>query len=460
MPSDDGMEGDVRSLGERLEGRVLGPGDDGWDEARQAFNLLVDQRPTAIALPASTDDVIAVVRFATDRGLRVAPQGAAHNAGAIDSLDETVLLRTSMLTGVDVDAQARRARVAAGTRWGQVIEPASERGLAGLAGSSPTVGVVGYTLGGGIGWLTRRHGLACNSVTAAEVVTADGRLVRADEEQDPDLFWALRGGGGSFGVVTALEFDLYPLEALYAGALFWPWERSSDVLHRWREWVSTVPDEVTTIGRILQIPPIPEIPEPFRGRSLAGVELAYLGGEDDGAKLVQPLRELGPEIDTLGTIPPAALPMLHMDPLDPSPAVTGHQLLGELPAQAIDELVAVAGPGSGSPILSLELRLLGGALRRPQPGHGALPSLEAAYAMFAVALAMDAGMAAAIEAHLPRLTGALDPWDAGRYLSFVDRPTDTVTAYPPETHRRLREVKASYDPRDVFRANHPIPPAA
>src|SRR5881392_1529733 len=255
-------------------------GEEQWDSARAAWNLAIDQRPAMVARPGNPDEVAAVVNFARENGLRVAVQAEGHSAGALAGVgDDTLLLKTGRMTGAEIDAESRQARVGAAAKWQDVSALASPQGLAALSGSSAEVGVVGYTLGGGHGWLARKHGLACNSVLAAEVVTADGRLVRADHDNEPDLFWALRGGGGNFGVVTALELELYPVPELYAGMLAWPWERTAEILHAWRDWVSGLPDEMATWARILQVPPLPDIPEPVRGRQLVVVEAAYLGGE-------------------------------------------------------------------------------------------------------------------------------------------------------------------------------------
>jgi FAD/FMN-containing dehydrogenase len=339
---------------------------------------------------------------------------------------------------------------------------ASPEGLSALSGSSAEVGVVGYTLGGGHGWLSRKHGLACNSVLAAEVVTAEGRHLRVDHGNEPDLFWALRGGGGSFGVVTALEFALYPVPELYAGMLTWPWERTADVLHAWREWVSTLPNEMATWARILQVPPLPDIPEPVRGRQLVVIEAAYLGAEEGGREILRPMRDLAPELDTFAAVAPAALGHLHMDPEDPVPFVMGGQLLDDLPAAAIERIIETAGPDSGSRLLSLELRLLGGALTEAPPDAGALARLDQRFLTLGVGMVMDPAMAAPIKESLDLVNEALEPWDSGvNYANFVDVPIDTRTCYPPETFERLQEVKDRYDRDDVFRANHAIPcPAA
>jgi FAD/FMN-containing dehydrogenase len=440
----------------RTEAVVL-PHDPGWNEARVAWNLAVDQQPAAVALPESGEDVAAVIRWARSRGLRVAPQGTGHSAAAIGSLAHTVLVKTETMRGIEIDAESRTARVEAGVLWAEVSEAAAEHGLAALAGSSPDVGVVGYSLGGGISWLARRYGLAANSVTAVELVNAEGELVRADAHNESELFWALRGGGGSFGVVTALEFQLYPITEVYAGVLFFPIERGRDVLRAWRNWIEDVPDEVTSVGRFLQFPPIPDIPEPLRGGSFVVIEATSLLGEAATDQLVRPLRELGPAMDTFATIPVERLSSLHMDPEQPVAGVGDGMLLRDFPEEAIDAIVAVAGAGSGSPLLSVEVRHLGGALGRMQPGHGALATIEAGFAMFALGMSMTSEMGAAMRAHVEVVQAALASWDAGRdYLNFTERRERGERLFGSATYRRLQTVKGKVDPEDVFRSNHPV----
>ena len=436
---------------------VVLPHDPHWDEARVAWNLAVDQQPAAVALPESVADVMAVVRWARSRGLRVAPQGTGHNAAAMGALAHTVLVKSERMRGVEIDAERRIARVEAGVLWAEASETAAEHGLAALAGSSPDVGVVGYSLGGGISWLGRRYGLAANSVTAVELVNADGELVRADADNQSELFWALRGGGGSFGVVTALEFQLYPIAEVYAGVLFFPLERGNEVLHAWRNWIEDVPDEVTSVGRFLQSPPIPDIPEPLRGGSFVAVEATMLLAEGAANELLRPLRELGPAIDTFATIPIERLSSLHMDPEHPVPGAADGMLLRDFPEEAIDAIVAAAGAGSGSPLISVEIRHLGGALGRMQPGHGALSTIEAGFALFAVGMAMTPVLAAAVRAHIEIVQAALASWDAGRdYLNFTERRERGERLFGSTTYRRLQTVKGKVDPEDVFRSNHPV----
>ena len=446
---------EVSRLRDRV-GRVVTPVDSGWDAARIAFNLTLDQHPTLIAYPSSAAEVAEVVRFAKERELRVAPQRTGHNAGPLGSLERTILLKTDDLGGVEIDASARRARVGGGMKWEHVVPQASEMGLAALHGSTPDVSIAGYSLGGGLGWYGRKHGLATNSITALEIVTADGELRRVDHDHESDLFWALRGGGGNFGVVTALEFDLYEVPELYAGVMFFPFERASEVLHAWHELTPSLPDEMTSLGRVLQFPPLPEVPEPMRGQSFVVVEGFFLGSEADGRDLLAPVRELGPAMDTFAMTPPVGISETHMDPPDPSPYVSDTQILDNLTPGAIDDIVAVVGPGTGSPLESVELRHTGGALGRAEEHHGALAKLEGSYVMFGVAMAMDAPMAAAAEAYLERLTDALRGYEVGQYANFVERPLDARGFYPADTYTRLQRIKGEYDPDGLFRANHPI----
>ena len=282
----------TRTMADRsLARRVVHPDDGRFDDARRAWNLAVDQRPAAVIFPESAAEVTAAIGYAAERGLRVAAQGTGHNAGPLGSLADTVLLRTDRMRGIRIDPAARVARVEAGVVWLDVVHAAARYGLAALAGSSPDVGVTGCTLGGGLSFFGRRYGLAANNVVAAEIVTADGSLVRTDADHEPDLFWALRGGGGSFGVVTALEFRLFPVTEAYAGALWYPIQRGSEVLQAWAELTrGDVPDELTTLGRFVNLPPIPQIPEPIRGQSFVLVEAYHFGDPSQADELLGPLR--------------------------------------------------------------------------------------------------------------------------------------------------------------------------
>jgi FAD/FMN-containing dehydrogenase len=368
---------------------ILEPGDPGWDFARRAFDLAVDQHPAAVAIPTDEQGVVAAVREASRRGLRVVAQCGGHGASRLGPLGDALLVRTSGLAGVEIDARAHRARIKAGARWADLTDPASFLGLAPAGGFARDASIVGTVMGDGMGWLARRHGLAAASVTAVEYVTAEGELERGEELPRE-------------GVITALELKLHPAEDLYAGALFFPLERAAEVLHAWRDWTETAPAEITSVGRLMQFGDGPEVAELVRGRSFAVIEAAYLGTEADGAELIRPLRDLGPELDTFTIAAPSALEHLHMEPEHPVARLADDGLVGALPAAAIDDLLAVAGPGSGSPLATVELR----------HASGALETLRSGYFTHASGLPTDTASAAAIEAQLALVAAALAPYGA------------------------------------------------
>ena len=449
---------DVRPLRNLLDGDVVAPGDESWDEARLAWNLSVDQRPAAVVLAESAADVSATVAFAKAHALRVAPQGTGHGAGAMGDMSDTILLKTERMRGVTIDPEARTARVEAGTLWIEVVEAAAEHGLAALAGSSPDVGVVGYTLGGGLSWLARKHGIGANQVTAIEVVTASGDVVRTDWENEPDLFWALRGGGGSFGIVTALEFNLFPLTEVYAGILWFPVDRAAEVLKAWRAWTEELPDELTSVGRILQFPPIPELPEPIRGQSFVVVQAIYSGADPaEGERLVAPMRALGPVLDTVARTPIRELSKLHMDPEGPAPGAGDGGMLDDVDDHLIDLFVEQV---VGAPILSAEIRHLGGAVARRDSRHGAIDAFEAPFIMYAVGMAPTPELRAIVEDAVGRLRDTLEPWEADHtYMNFAESRRKAASLFSSASYHRLRRIKAIVDPTDLVRSNHPVPPA-
>jgi FAD/FMN-containing dehydrogenase len=351
-------------------------------------------------------------------------------------------------------------RVEAGVTWAEAVQVAGAHGLALLAGSAPDVGVVGYTLGGGLSWLGRKHGLACNNVEAIELVSAEGHLVRADPEHEPDLFWALRGGGGSFGVVTAIELRALPITEIYAGSLWWPIARGDEVLHCWRELADQgLPDELTTIGRYLRLPDLPEVPEALRGRAFVVVEAFHLGDPADADELLEPLRALNPENDTIDSVAAQRLVDLSLDPDHPVPAVGDGTMLTELPTEAIDTLQRIAGDGVDSPLLSVETRQLGGELARAEAGHGVLSSIDARYAMYAVGIAPTPDAGQAVRRHLAHLQDEMTPWAARRmYLNFADTRRDPAALWSEHGYHRLCQIKQRFDPDDLIRSNHPVSP--
>ncbi|MGY1806285.1 FAD-binding oxidoreductase [Blastococcus sp. SYSU D00669] len=435
-------------------GAVHLPGDPAYDLARSPWNLQMSDYPAAVVYPAFPDEVAEVLRRAAAEGLAVAPQGTGHGAPPLQGhLTEAVLLRTSAMTELVVDADRRSARVGAGVLWGDLTDAAGLSGLAALHPSSPDVGVVGYSLGGGIGWYARRRGLQCNAVTAVELVLADGTFVRATADDDADLFWALRGGAAPLGVVTALEFDLFPLDTVVAGFLAWDWTEVERVLPAWVRWCAAAPATATTSFRLLDVPVMDHVPPPLRGRRLAMVDGAVLGDDGAAAEVLAPLRALRPEFDTVARVPAASLARLHLEPEGPTPAYASSTLVGSLPEPAIAAVVDAVGPGSGTILAIAELRHLGGALARPDPSGGALNALDGGFLALSVGFQGDPAVQRVDAA---RFLSAVEPWATGRrYLPMLDDPVDTRKAFPPGVHARLSAIRRGVDPHGLFLSPHP-----
>ncbi len=442
-----------------IAGRVATPSDPDWDQARAAWNLAADQHPSAVALVESAEDVAAVVGFAAKHDLRIAGQATGHGAVPLPPLDETILIKTERMRGVEIDPQERSARVEAGVLSAELADAAGEHGLSSLPGSSPDVGVAGYTLGGGLSWFGRLHGFACNRVNAIELVTVEGERKTVDANDDPDLFWALRGGGGGYAIVTALHLALVPIAEVYGGILIFPAELGAAAFRAYREWAEGTPDEVTSIARLLRPPPVPDVPEPLRGVPLITIDAAFVGEREQGESLIAPLREIGePIMDSFDTMPAAGLCRIHMDPEHPVPGLGAHAPIAELPDEAIDAFVA-NGPGleTGSTLLLAELRQLGGALGRRDEGAGALERLDFPYVMSAIGSLMAPGSDETVPRDLDRIAAAMEPWTAaGGYFNFAERPCDTDAILPADVCARLAEVKRRYDPDNRIVANHQV----
>jgi hypothetical protein len=442
----------------RIDGRVATPSDADWDEVRPGWNLAADLNPSAIAFVESAEDIARTVAFAAENGLRVAGQGTGHGGVPLPSLEETVLIRTTGMRGIEVDAEAQVARAEAGVLALELGEAAGKHGLCGMPGSSPDVGVVGYTLGGGLSWFGRRHGFACNRLTAIELVTAEGEQRTVDADNDPDLFWALRGGGGDFGIVTALHIHLLSIAEVYGGALIFPAEVGVEAVRTYRDWAETVSEDVTSVVRFVTPPPFPDVPEPLRGTPLLTIDGACVGTKEEGEEAFAPLREIGETImDTFAWMPTVGLSHIHMDPENPVPGVGDGKLLGELSDEAIDAWVGVAGPGSESPMLLSEIRHLGGALGRPAENGGALAKLDAPFAMYSVGVRMSPELGDVLSGYLAKMDETMQPWAAdGDYFNFTERHCDVDAILPPEVCDRLAEVKQKWDPQSRIVANHAV----
>lgn len=444
-------------LDQSLEGKVVRPGDARFDDARRAWNLAVDQRPAAVVFPESAAEVAAAVCYAAQRGLRIAGQGTGHNAGPLGPLADTVLLRTERMRELAIDPAQRIVRAGAGVLWAEVTQALAPHGLAALAGSSGDVGVAGYTLGGGYSWLARSHGLAASAVTAAELITGDGTFHRVDADTEPELFWAVRGGAGNTGIVCALEFRALPVAQVYGGALLFPIERAAEVFAAYEQWTRDLDERATTCLRLLRLPPLPELPDMFRGKSFAAVDGAIDAPAGAAERLLAPLRALGPAIDTFAAMPAAALGQIHMDPPTPVPARGDGLILDDLPAEAIDALLGVAGPGVDSALLLVDLRHLGGAAGRPDPDGGAVDHLPGRFLLYAAGITPGPEATYAVEQAIGAVRTALAPWTSGRdYPNFREVAVPAARLYPRQTLGRLLAVQAAYDPDGVIRSNHPL----
>jgi FAD/FMN-containing dehydrogenase len=455
----------IEMLRAGLRGTAHTPGDEGYDEGRRAFNLNAHQEPALVVFTEDAADAIAAVRLAKEQGLGVGVLATGHGVAA--PCDGGVLVNTSRMRGVRVDPRARSARVEAGALWSDVTPGAQAHGLVGLAGNSSGVGVVGYTLGGGYGWLGRKYGFAAESMREADVVTADGELVRATAHENADLFWGLKGGEGNFGIVTSLEFDLYRLSTVYGGGIYYPVEKAKEVLDLYASWVAEVPDEMTTSVTFLNFPPLPVLPEALRGKSVITVRGCYCGDPvEAGEELMRPWRGLGePVMDSFQTMPCGEMDSISMDPTDPTAAYGHVELLGELSPDTIATLVKVAGVGSDSPLATLELRQLGGALTRTPADLSPIGHRDSKFIMNGIGITPTPEMVQKVQAYLAYVAESTRPYQTGAtYVDFLEldgaTPERVKAAYPPEDWERLVALKDRYDPNNTFRFDRNIPPSS
>lgn len=438
---------DLRSV---LGGRLSRPSDADWDQARAAWQLLVDQQPAAVVHAASRHDLAVTVRAAGALGLRVAPQTTGHNAAPLGDLSDTILLRTGSLDGVEIDAAAQTARIEAGVSWGDLTTAAAPYGLATIGGFAAGVGAIGSLLGGGLGWFARSRGLGSSWVLELEAVTPDG-VVRRVAPGDP-LFDLLLDGA-DIAVIAGATLQLHPIDTVFAGALFWPAESAGEIFRAWTAWTAEVPETVTSLVRVLRIPDMPGVPEVFAGRSFAVVEAAMELAQEQADAVLAPLRNLNPQIDTFAITPVPALAALHMDPPDPMPSLSCSALLAELPEDAVDALVDAATRGPGAMLTSVELRQLGGALDRGR--RNAVAGCRAL--LYAVAITPVPEAVAAAQAACAAVSEAVRS-----VRSPMEVRTFTETRIAPERlfddDSALAAAKREWDPGDLVHAAHSVLP--
>jgi hypothetical protein len=453
---------DIQMLRSQIEGALLLPGDHHYNEASQAWNLNAQQRPAILIVAASVADIEAGVRFANHRNIGIGVMATGHGIGK--PCNGGLLINTSKMRGVTINPVSQTATVEAGALWKDVIAVAYAHGLASLAGSAPHVGVVGYTMGGGFGYLGRKYGLNSASVIAADVVTSEGALLRVNADENQDLLWAVKGGGGNFGIVTSLQFRLYPIAKVYGGAVFYEIEHGHGALTLYAQWAKTIPDEITAAFAFMNIPPIPAVPEKLRGRSVVVIKGCYCGEKPEfGEQLFAPVRTLGkPLMDTFGIMPVTSMDAISKDPVDPMGILQYGGLIDDLSSQAIDAFVKIAGAGSGSPFLAVEFRKLGGALAFKQGNLDLLGSSGAQFSFNTLGATLTPLIAEKVQAHLALFLEVARPYQTSEvFLNFmeVDPSEERVrAAYSPEDWKRLVMLKSKYDPRNIFRFNRNIPP--
>jgi FAD/FMN-containing dehydrogenase len=449
-----------------VRGEVVSPGDSSYEEARRVWNGAIDRRPALVVRCRGVGDVMTALGVARSHDLRVAVRGGGHNVAGFGTCDGGIVVDLSPMKGVRVDVGASTVRAEGGLTWGEFDHETQAFGLATTGGLVTTTGIAGFTLGGGIGWLMRKHGLTADNLVAADVVTADGQLIAADAQVEPELLWGLRGGGGNFGVVTSFEYQLHPVgPTILGGAVVHPADRAVDLLGFYAEWTKTLPDELTTLFAFLSAPPEPFIPVELHGTPVVAVALCYAGPIDEGEAVLRPLRDFAPPVaDVVMPIPYTLLQAL-FDATSPRGihAYWKTEYLDDVDDTAIDVLASQAAAMTGlSTLTTIHIHHLEGAVRRMPPGGSAFTHRDPRFVLNIV------GNCAAGEPAEPHIRWARDTWDAIRahssgdpYLNFLgDEGADRVrAAYGGDTFERLVTLKNRYDPTNLFRLNQNIPPS-
>ncbi|HSS04082.1 MAG TPA: FAD-binding oxidoreductase [Solirubrobacterales bacterium] len=455
----------LKEFEEGLHGSLVQPGDASYDEARAIWNGVHDGRPAVIARCADAADVRHAVGFARSEGLDVAVRGGGHSIPGFSTCDDGIVIDLSPMKGIEVDAAGRTATAAGGVLWNEFDAATQEHGLATTGGLVSTTGIAGFTLGGGIGWLMRKHGLACDNLRSAEVVTADGQILTASATENSDLFWGLRGGGGNFGIVTSFEFDLHPVgPTVAAGPVFYPGERAEEVMRFYRDYVQDLPDEATTLVNLLTAPPAPFLPEEWHGKKLVALIGCYSGDPEEGMKALQPLRDLGdPVADLIGPMPYVQMQGL-IDALWPqgTKAYMKAGYLRELDDHAI-ETMARFHLDATSPASEIHIQHFAGAIARVDGEATAYGERQAPFVLNAIASSHEPGE---LDPHVEwaqRLYAEIEPsLTGGAYINFLSAEGGerVQAAYGAEKFARLRALKDRYDPTNLFHLNQNIPPSS
>jgi len=443
---------------------VLEPEQPGYDEARRVFNAMIDRRPALIARCASTADVVAAVNTARERGLVTAVRGGGHSFSGLSTCDDGMVIDLGGLKSITVDPRARTARAGGGVLWGEFDAATQTHGLHTPGGRVTTTGLGGFTTGGGYGWTSSKYGLACDNLVSAEVVLADGRVVRASEREHPELFWGIRGGSGNFGIVTEFEFRLHLLgPTVLAGLMVFPVDRASEVLRRWRDWADAAPDEVSTGCAVITAPPEPFVPAGLHGQPVLGIPVLYVGDPEDGAAAVQPLRDLGPVVDHVGLMPYTAFQAV-LDPLAPR-GVRSYARGEYLPGfsdTAIDTFLAHADDLArlGAPLSQMVVFRIGQGIAAVPDDATAFSHRDARYLFHPISIWSDPADDERMIAATRAFAAAMRPFATGAaYLNFTPEADRVRDAYGDAKYARLVALKDAYDPANLFRLNQNIRPS-
>jgi FAD/FMN-containing dehydrogenase len=445
-------------------GSQLRPGDDGYDEARAVFNGMIDRRPALIAVCTNADDVVAAVTYARQQALPVSVYGGGHGVTGAAVVDDGLVVDMRGMKGISVDPEARTVRAEAGLNWGEFDAATQAHGLAVTGGRVPDTGIVGLALGSGSGWLERKLGYTCDNLIGAEMVTADGRIVQASAAENPDLFWALRGGGGNFGIVTALHLQLHPIGPMvFGGMLAWPAAMAGDVTRFWRDFMLAAPDEVGSALGFLTAPPADFVPEPVRGHPIVACIGCYAGDPAAGAEVMRPLQEFGPPgLNMFGEMPYLAVQDIITE-ANPHGRRNywSADFLAELPDEAIDALVEHA-TKPVSPFTAILLAAGGGAVSRVPEDATAFGERHSPFNTHYLSMWEDPAEDERNISYTRTIAAAMKPWTTGRvYLNYIgDEGLHRVeSSFGAEKYSRLQAIKAEWDPDNVFRHNQNIKPA-
>jgi FAD/FMN-containing dehydrogenase len=453
------------ALREGFSGQVLEPGQPGYDESRRLFNPMIDRRPALVARCATTADVTAAVNTGRDSGLVIAVRGGGHSFAGLSTCDDGMQIDLRGLKSITVDPDARTARAGGGVLWGEFDAATQKHGLHTPGGRVTTTGLGGFTTGGGYGWTSSKYGLACDNLISAEVVLADGSVVRASEGEHPDLFWGIRGGGGNFGIVTEFEFRLHPLGPIVlAGLSMFPIDRAPDILRRWRDWCDAAPDEVATGCAVVTAPPEPFVPPDLRGKPVFGIIALYAGDPEAGVGAVQPMKDLSPAVDHIGLMPYTAF-QAALDPLAPYGGgriyARGEYLPG-LSDGAIDAFLAHAPRlvARSHPLSQMIIFRTGQGVAAVPDEATAFSHRDANYLFHPITAWTDPSYDEQMTAATRAFAGAMQPFSTGAaYLNFTVEGDRVRDAYGDHKYGRLVALKNTYDPANLFRLNQNIRPS-